>query len=62
MVNLQDENVVIDLITGDTRLIDFGAATLLKKTRYHDFQGNLLKSIFPIFEKFPPTICIIYYL
>uniref|UniRef100_A0A914YIZ1 non-specific serine/threonine protein kinase n=1 Tax=Panagrolaimus superbus TaxID=310955 RepID=A0A914YIZ1_9BILA len=40
--DLKDENVVIDLITGDTRLIDFGAATLLKKTRYHDFQGTRL--------------------
>uniref|UniRef100_A0A7E4W6H0 non-specific serine/threonine protein kinase n=1 Tax=Panagrellus redivivus TaxID=6233 RepID=A0A7E4W6H0_PANRE len=37
--DLKDENVVIDLITGETRLIDFGAATILKKTRYYDFQG-----------------------
>ncbi|KAE9550028.1 hypothetical protein FO519_006756 [Halicephalobus sp. NKZ332] len=41
-LNEDDENVVIDLITGETRLIDFGAATLLKKTRYHDFQGTRL--------------------
>ncbi|ETN68288.1 kinase domain protein [Necator americanus] len=38
----QDENVVIDLVTGDTKLIDFGAATVLKKSHYTDFQGTRL--------------------
>jgi len=40
--DLKDENIVIDLLTGSTRLIDFGAATMLKKSRYHDFQGTRL--------------------
>ena len=38
--DLKDENVVIDLLTGEIRLIDFGAATLLKQTCYQDFQGS----------------------
>nr|CDJ98418.1 Serine threonine protein kinase-related domain containing protein [Haemonchus contortus] len=40
--DLKDENVVIDLVTGDTKLIDFGAATVLKKSHYTDFQGTRL--------------------
>uniref|UniRef100_A0A183DWC3 non-specific serine/threonine protein kinase n=1 Tax=Gongylonema pulchrum TaxID=637853 RepID=A0A183DWC3_9BILA len=37
--DLKDENIVIDLVTGETSLIDFGAATVLKKGHYTDFQG-----------------------
>ncbi|CAI5446201.1 unnamed protein product [Caenorhabditis angaria] len=40
--DLKDENVVIDLVNGSTRLIDFGAATSLRKTQYSDFQGTRL--------------------
>uniref|UniRef100_A0AC35UAV3 Protein kinase domain-containing protein n=1 Tax=Rhabditophanes sp. KR3021 TaxID=114890 RepID=A0AC35UAV3_9BILA len=40
--DIKDENIVIDLISGETRLVDFGAATLLKKSRYSDFQGTKL--------------------
>ncbi|VDK80555.1 unnamed protein product [Onchocerca ochengi] len=37
--DLKDENIVIDLVNGETSLIDFGAATLFKKNHYTDFQG-----------------------
>ncbi|CAD6188546.1 unnamed protein product [Caenorhabditis auriculariae] len=40
--DIKDENVVIDLVTGETRLIDFGASTILKKSHYSDFQGTRL--------------------
>lgn len=32
-------------MTGETRLIDFGAATILKKSRYTDFQGTVYLQI-----------------
>uniref|UniRef100_A0A915PHF0 non-specific serine/threonine protein kinase n=1 Tax=Setaria digitata TaxID=48799 RepID=A0A915PHF0_9BILA len=37
-----DENIVIDLVNGETFLVDFGAATPLKKNHYTDFQGTRL--------------------
>ncbi|CAO4370335.1 unnamed protein product [Caenorhabditis nigoni] len=40
--DLKDENVVIDLVTGSTKLIDFGAATVLRRSQYSDFQGTRL--------------------
>ncbi|KJH42424.1 kinase domain protein [Dictyocaulus viviparus] len=40
--DLKDENIVIDLVTGDIKLVDFGAATVLKKSNYTDFQGTRL--------------------
>lgn len=34
--------MVIDLATGTTKLIDFGAATVLRRSQYADFQGTRL--------------------
>lgn len=33
---------MIDLVTGSTKLIDFGAATVLRRSQYSDFQGTRL--------------------
>lgn len=40
--DIKNENLVIDLVSGHIKLIDFGAATYLKSTKYHGFQGTKL--------------------
>ncbi|EFP00197.1 hypothetical protein CRE_18703 [Caenorhabditis remanei] len=40
--DLKDENVVIDLATGTTKLIDFGAATEFQRRPYSHFHGTVL--------------------
>ncbi|KAF1752996.1 hypothetical protein GCK72_019551 [Caenorhabditis remanei] len=42
--DLKDENVVIDLATGKTKLIDFGAATEFQRRPYTNFHGTILCS------------------
>ncbi|CAO4377662.1 unnamed protein product [Caenorhabditis nigoni] len=42
--DVKDENVVIDLATGTTKLIDFGAATELQDGHYFNFQGTIMCS------------------
>ncbi|KAI6240164.1 Serine/threonine-protein kinase prk-2 [Aphelenchoides fujianensis] len=42
--DIKNENIVIDLCTGATKLVDFGAATSMKSTRHHGFQGTRLYS------------------
>ncbi|KAI6188275.1 hypothetical protein M3Y98_00337500 [Aphelenchoides besseyi] len=40
--DIKNENIVIDLISGNTKLIDFGAATFTSSRRRRNFQGTRL--------------------
>ncbi|CAJ0943214.1 unnamed protein product, partial [Mesorhabditis belari] len=40
--DLKDENLLINLETGELKLIDFGAATPLNKSQFTEFQGTRL--------------------
>ncbi|XP_077040877.1 serine/threonine-protein kinase pim-1-like [Agelaius phoeniceus] len=52
--DIKPGNIVLDLATGQAKLIDFGCGTYLQETAYTHFAGGLSSPIYSLYRRDPP--------